>query len=120
MGTNYTYVDAKDSDGERLKKRPRYQSTIYATYIPIHQIKINVNGTYIGSRDDVSIDPNTYARSAVDTGNYFVANTKVSYQVDKTWNVYVKANNLLDRYYQTVDGYATAGRSYYAGVEARF
>jgi len=120
MGANYTYVDAKDADGERLKKRPRYQTTLYATYMPIRQVKINVNGTYIGSRDDVSIDPITYARSAVDTGNYFVANTKVSYQVDKTWNVYVKANNLLDRYYQTVDGYATAGRSYYAGVEAKF
>jgi vitamin B12 transporter len=120
MGANYTYVDAKGEDGERLKKRPRYQSTIYATYMPTSKLKINVNGTYIGSRSDVSIDPNSYAQSPVDTGNYFVANTKVSYQVDKIWNVYVKANNLLDRYYQTVDGYATAGRSYYAGVEAKF
>jgi len=120
MGVNYTYIDAKNADDERLKKRPRYQSTLYATYMPTSQLKINMNGTYIGSRADVSIDPSSYATSSVDTGNYFVANTKVSYQVNKTWNVYVKANNLLDRYYQTVDGYASAGRSYYAGVEARF
>ncbi|QIR77671.1 TonB-dependent receptor [Sulfurospirillum diekertiae] len=120
MGANYTYVDAKGEDGERLKKRPRYQSSLYATYMPTNKLTFNVNGTYIGSRADVSFDPITYAQKDEETGNYFVASAKASYQIDKTWNVYLKANNLFDRYYQTVYGYASAGRSVYAGAEARF
>lgn len=112
MGANYTYVDAKDKNGARLTNIPRYQSTLYATYMPIHKLTFNINGTYIGSRkDDITSE---------ETGNYFVANAKIGYQIDKTWNVYAKANNLFDRYYQTVYGYASAGRSFYAGAEARF
>ncbi len=110
-GANYTYVDAKDEDGNRLVNRPRYQSTLYATYIPMKQFAVNVNGSYIGSRKDYSTE---------ETGKYFVANTKVTYYVSKDLAVYFKVNNLFDRYYQTVYGYASAERSYYAGVEARF
>ena len=119
-GANYTYIDAKMEDGERLTRRPRYQTTLYTTYMPIKQIAINVNGTYTGSRADTAYDPITYAQSSVDTGNYFVANTKVTYHASKDLDVYFKVNNLFDRYYQTVYGYASAERSYYAGVEARF
>ena len=105
------YVDAKDEDGDRLVNRPRHQTTLYATYMPIKQIAWNMNGTYIGSRKDSSTE---------ETGNYFVANTKLTYHATKDLDVYFKVNNLFDRYYQTVYGYASAERSYYAGVEARF
>jgi vitamin B12 transporter len=111
MGANYTYVDAKDKDGNRLTDIPRYQSSLYATYMPIKQIAWNMNGTYIGSRKDSSTE---------ETGNYFVANTKVTYHATKDLDVYLKVNNLFDRYYQTVYGYASAERNYYMGVEARF
>ncbi len=118
MGANYTYVDAKKEDGTRLTRRPRYQTTLYTTYMPTSKLTLNVSGTYIGSR----LDQNFSTRPAtnVETGNYFVANTKVNYAIDKTWSVYLKANNLFDRYYQTAYGYATAGRSYYIGTEAKF
>ena len=117
-GANYTYVDATKEDGTRLTRRPRYQTTLYATYMPTSKLSFNVNGTYIGSRADQ--DFSTWPSTDVETGNYFVANTKIGYQVDKTWNVYIKANNLLNRYYQSVYGYATAGRSFYVGTEAKF
>lgn len=110
-GANYTYIDAKDEDGNRLVNRPRYQTTIYATYMPIKQIAWNMNGTYIGSREDSSSN---------ETGNYFVANTKLTYHVNKDVDVYVKVNNLFDRYYQSVYGYASPERSYYAGIQAKF
>jgi len=120
MGVNYTYVDAKSEDGERLKRRPRYQTSLYATYMPTNKLALNLNGTYIGSREDSSYDPITFAPTSVETGNYFVANTKLTYHVNKDVDVYVKVNNLFDRYYQTVYGYASAERSYYAGIQAKF
>jgi len=118
VGGNYTYVDAQNKDGVRLTRRPRYQSTLYTTYMPIKKLAWNVSGTYVGSRADQDFS-STPARN-VETGNYFVANTKVSYHIDPTWDVYVKVNNIFDRYYQTVYGFASAERSYYMGVEAKF
>lgn len=110
-GANYTYVDAKDQNDNRLVNRPRYQTSLYASYMPIKSLTLNVNGSYIGGRKDYSTN---------ETGNYFVANTKVTYLVDKNWDVYFKVNNLFDRYYQTVYGYASAERSYYVGFNAKF
>ncbi len=111
VGINYTYIDARDDKKERLVNRPRYQSTLYATYTPIKQLVVHLDGTYIGPRKDYT----TY-----ETGNYFVANTKVTYHLDKNWDLYLKVNNLFDRYYQSVYGYASAERSYYFGFQARF
>ena len=111
LGANYTYVDASDQSGNRLVNRPRYQSTLYATYMPTKQLVFNVDGTYIGSRKDSSTN---------ETGNYFVANTKATYHLNKDLDIYVKVNNLFDRYYQTVYGYASAERSYYAGFNMKF
>lgn len=118
MGANYTYVDAKKEDDTRLTRRPRYQTTLFTTYMPTQKLTFNASGTYIGSRADQ--DFSAWPVAKVETGNYFVASTKVNYAIDKTWNVYLKANNLFDRYYQTAYGYATAGRSYYVGTEAKF
>ena len=105
-------MDAKDKNDARLPNVPRYQTTFYTTYMPVKQVAWTLNGTYVGSRQD--------GFTTHETGNYFVANTKMTYHIDKTWDVYVKVNNLFDRYYQTVYGYASAERSYYAGVEAKF
>jgi len=38
----------------------------------------------------------------------------------KNTAVYVKVNNLTDKYYQTTYGYATAPRAYYAGIKVKF
>jgi hypothetical protein len=114
----YDSLDAAKEDGTRLIRRPRYQTSLYTTYMPIKQLAFNVNGTYIGSRADQ--DWSTSPASKVETGNYFVANTKVTYHATKDLDVYFKVNNLFDRYYQTVYGYASAERSYYMGIEAKF
>jgi vitamin B12 transporter len=64
--------------------------------------------------------PGTRASVGVDTGNYLLANTNINYKVDKTWSTYLKVNNMLDKEYQSVYGYATARRSFYLGVKASF
>ena len=116
IGGNYTYIDAKDANGNRLKRRPRYQVGMNMAYLPNKEWKVSLDGAYIGSRLD--IHNVTYANT--ETGRYFVANAKVDYAINQTWNAYLKVTNLLDREYQTVHGYATAERSYYLGVQAKF
>ncbi len=110
LGGNYTYVDAKDADGKRLDKRPRYQVGLNASYSATKKLILNANGTYVGSREEFGNE----------TGRYLLANANINYKINKTWNTYFKVNNILDKEYQTVYGYATARRSFYLGVKASF
>ena len=118
LGANYTYLDAKDKDGNRLLRRPRYQVGFNATYFATKNLNINANGTYVGSRTDK--DFSIYPAVNVDTGRYFVLNSKIDYKIDKTWDTYLKVDNIFDKRYQDVYGYATPQRSFYIGVNAKF
>ncbi|HIP30770.1 MAG TPA: TonB-dependent receptor [Sulfurospirillum arcachonense] len=118
LGGNYTYVNAKDANGKRLIRRPRYQVGMNVSYVATKKLVLSADGTYIGSRADQ--DFSTFPASNVETGNYFLANANVSYKIDKTWNTYFKVNNILDKEYQTVYGYATPRRSFYFGAKANF
>jgi vitamin B12 transporter len=119
LGANYTYTDAKDSDGDRLSRRPRYQIGLNASYSILNDFMISASGTYIGSRLDYTYD-SSYNVIDVETGRYFVANAKVDYNINKTWSTYLKLDNIFDKEYQTVYGYATAGQSIYLGAKAKF
>ena len=118
LGVNYTYISAKDANGEKLIRRPKFQVGVNASYSATKKLVINADGTYIGSRADN--DFATWPATEVETGKYFVANANIHYQIDKTWSTYFKVNNLLDKEYQSVYGYATAKRSFYLGVKANF
>lgn len=116
LGLDYSYVSANDKNKKRIKKVPKYQVGINATYALASNINLYANGTYVGSRAETDFATS----SDVDTGRYFAANTKIDYRVNKTLNTYFKIDNLFDREYQTTFGYATPRRSYYLGLEARF
>jgi vitamin B12 transporter len=118
LGTNYTYVDAKDKDGQRLIRRPRYQVGINVSYLLMPKVTVSANGTYLGSRLDT--DYSTSSSASVQTGRYFVANTKVDYRLNKTFSTYIKCNNIFDKIYQDVYGYGTTRRSFYVGFNAKF
>jgi len=118
LGINYTYLDAKDKNGNRLLRRPRYQVGFNTTYFATKKININANATYIGSRKDK--DFSTSPASIVDTGRYFLLNSKIDYKINKIWSTYLKATNLLNKRYQSVYGYASGERSFYIGVNAKF
>ena len=118
LGANYTYVDAKDADGERLLRRPRYQIGINVSYAATKKLVFSADGTYMGSRGDK--DFSAWPATDVETGNYLLANANVNYKIDKTWSTYFKVNNILDKKYQSVYGYATARRSFYLGAKANF
>lgn len=110
LGFNYSYVSAKDKDGDRLEKVPKYQVGINSTYGISSKLKLNVNGSYIGSRIE----------GTNETGKYFVANSKIDYNINETFSTYLKVDNILDKEYQTHYGYATPRRSYYLGFNAKF
>ena len=117
LNLNYTYLTTEDPNGEELERRAKDVVGFGVDYYGISKFHFNVNGQYIGDR--IQYDYGTYDVSA-HTGNYTVWNSVVNYEINKTFSTYLKVNNLFDKYYQTIDGYATAERSAYVGLKASF
>ncbi len=110
LSANYTrLVLAEDSNGNPLARRPETQAGLNINWYATSNLDFNVSGQYIGERSE-----------GRDTQFYSVWNTTVNYQINKNTSTYLKIANLTDTYYQVVDGYATAERSFYTGLKVTF
>jgi len=114
LNLGYTYLDAKNADGEFLRSRPKHQIDGNLVYYVSEDLNIGLNGQYIGERYDND------DRQGAQTGKYAVFNAVINYTINDNFTVYGKIDNITDKYYQVRDGYATAERSYYAGINASF
>ncbi|MDQ7043734.1 MAG: TonB-dependent receptor [Sulfurimonas sp.] len=120
LGINamYTYLETEDADGKELARRPKDQVDVKATYYVDENFDISLNAQYIGERYN---GPEWGATDdGAQTGKYTIVGLVSNVKVNKTVTVYGKIDNLTDKYYQTVDGYATAGRSLYLGLIANY
>ncbi|MDA3947210.1 MAG: TonB-dependent receptor [Helicobacteraceae bacterium] len=111
---NYTYLNAKDADGKDLARRPKHQLDASVVYYATENFDLGLNGQYIGERYDAA------DKQGAQTGRYVLVNLVSNVKVNDYLSVYGKVDNITDRYYQTVDGYATAGRSLYLGLNAQY
>ncbi len=114
VSANYTYLDAKDADKKELARRPKHQADASVVYYATETWDLGLNAQYIGERYDGA------DKTGAMTGKYTVANFVTNVTINKFVSVYGKIDNLSDTYYQTVDGYATAGRSLYLGLNAKY
>ena len=110
----YTNLSAKNEDGEYLARRAKESFKYGVDYYGINKFHFNVNAQYTGDRY------NSDNKTGAETGNYTVWNSVVNYEINKTFSTYLKVDNIFNKYYQTVDGYATAERSAYVGLKASF
>lgn len=109
LALNHTRLWTKAPDGEELERRPKDQIGLDATWYASSQWEINLNGQYIGERSQGNA-----------TDYYAVFNGVVNYQANHQTKIYLKVDNLTNKYYQVVDGYATAERSAYLGINYQF
>ncbi len=113
LSASYTALSAKDRNGDDLPRRPEESLKAGIDYYGIAGLHLGVYGEYIGKRYDSTA-------KTVQTGRYTVLNATADYLLAKNVTIYAKVNNMTNRYYQSVDGYATAPRSYYAGMKVTF
>lgn len=116
LSAGYSKLNAKDQNNETLIKRPESSVKFGVDYYGIEDVHVGLNGEYVGKRTDT--DFATY--SDVETGKYTVANATANYQVDKHMSVYGKLDNITNKDYQSVYGYATPPRSVYAGMQLTY
>ena len=110
----YTYLEAKNANKENLARRPQQQLDISLNYYLSDEINFGLNAQYIGKRY------NQADNQGAQTGKYTVADLVANFQANKNLKFYAKINNIGDKYYQTVDGYETAGRSLYVGLNLKY
>lgn len=113
LSLNYTHQSAKDKDGFDLARRAKENFKFGIDYYGIDKLHVGVFGEYVGSRYDDKAQTKQ-------TGRYTVANAIVNYDLSKTVSVYTKIDNITDKYYQSVHGYATSARAWYIGLKASF
>ena len=111
----YSQTSAKDDTGAYLNRLTRNQTDLALDWYPTDALHLGLYGNYVGKRLE-----ETYSYGTQQTGRYGVVNMALNYTLNETFRIYAKGDNLTDKRYQSVYGYATAGRSAYAGIEARF
>ena len=114
LSLNYTHLNAKNAYKQDLGRRPKDQVGFALDYYGFDKLHINLNGIYIGKRYDGT------GKTGQETGNYTLFNTVLNYEINKNFSTYLKVDNLFNKYYQTIDGYATPERSGYIGLKATF
>jgi len=116
LGVNamYTYVKTENADGEALARRPKSQVDANIAYYVSETFDVGLSAQYIGTRYDKA------NLEGAQTGKYTVANLVANYKANKYLTLYAKMDNITDKYYQTINGYATAARSYYLGLNAKY
>ncbi|MCT7521453.1 TonB-dependent receptor [Aliarcobacter cryaerophilus] len=117
LNLSYTNLSAKDSKDKKLQNRPTNKFNFGVDYYGLKDFHFNVNGEYIGTR----YSPNSnYGDPDVKTGNYTIWNAVVDYDISKNFSTYLKLDNIFNKDYQIVDGYATSQRAAYVGLKASF
>ncbi|HEX5670378.1 MAG TPA: TonB-dependent receptor [Sulfuricurvum sp.] len=117
LTVNYTQLSAKDKDGFDLERRAKENLKVGIDYYGIEKFHFGVFGEYVGKR--IQYTYGTHNISA-QTGSYTLANAVINYDLSKTVRIYGKLDNITDKYYQTIDGYVTSPRAFYAGMKASF
>lgn len=109
---NYTYLWAEDTESHTLLTyRPRNTANYKVTYLTALNTRFDVSAQYSGDQQTGSTP------SALP--EFTLVNVGVS-QVIKDSELWVKANNVTDKKYQTRNKYPLPGINYMAGVTVKF
>ena len=114
---SYTRTQAQDADGFALERRAGKSVKFGLDFYGIEDLHLGINGEYVGDR--IQYAYGTHNVNA-QTGNYTIANFVANYEWDKHLSFYGKVDNITDKDYQTVDGYATSPRAAYAGMKLTY
>ncbi|MCD4757421.1 MAG: TonB-dependent receptor [Arcobacteraceae bacterium] len=116
ISLNYTRLRAKDNEKKDLAGRAKQTFKFGLDYYVISKLHIGLNGEYVGERKEYNFDGSFKAQ----TGKYTIAHLNINYDLTKEVKIYGKIENITDKYYQTIDGFTSSPRAFYAGVKYSF
>jgi len=114
LNLNYINLSTEDKNNKEFGRRPKDKIGFGVDYYSLKDFHFNVNGEYIGKRYDFD------NKQGAKTGNYTIWNAVIDYQANKNFSTYLKLDNIFNKDYQIVDGYATSQRAAFVGLKASF
>ncbi|WP_374405155.1 TonB-dependent receptor plug domain-containing protein [Pelagerythrobacter sp.] len=116
----YSWTDTENrtlgaaNAGNVLARRPRHALTLSADWVsPLADLTLGGDVRMVGDSFD---DAGNFTR----LDGYTLAGVRAALPFGERFEVFGRVENLFDAEYQTVAGYATAGRSAFIGARARF
>lgn len=114
LGVNYTHTQTKDKDiNKKLTRRPENQVSVDLSWLFVEKGCLSLAAGYVGHRWDDSA--NTRKMEPYTQVDLFT-----SYDLTDNLQIFGRIENLFDRTFQQIYGYAMPGRSFYAGSKAAF
>lgn len=120
---NYTWTHARDaSTGQALQRRPQHKFNFNTTWQPVDGLSLSGNILYVsGSRDTPVIsDTYQYCSTCGKYHGYFTIDLAASYKINRYVTVFARADNLLNRQYESPIGYLQPGRAGYGGFTLNY
>jgi vitamin B12 transporter len=125
LGLSYTYLDAKDADGQREVRRAPHGGRLDANYtFDSGRGNVNFAAAYNGRMDDTAfrlgVDPTfgftTFTPERVKLDDYVLVSLAAAYKIQPGVEVFGRIENLANQKYQELYGFETAGATAFAGV----
>lgn len=116
----YTYTETQDAAGDRLVRVPRHDLSLGLDAEITGQLRGRLVARHVADVIDAAFDPPAFERELVPLDDYTVADASLTYRLRQGPEAFLRVENILNEDYQTVRGFGTAGRSFYAGLRASF
>ncbi len=128
----YTYMNAKNRsyvadptsanynnpDPTWLAYRPEHTVSAGATWKPVRQLALNLNGRYMSKYKAISNHTNTLGLNY--PGDFIVLNAGVKYQAGETVSLNLLCRNIGNVQYEEAEWFRAPGRSFVMGIDCTF
>ncbi len=114
----YTYTDARNPEGERLLRRPRHEGTLGVDWQATEATNLSLDMRRVVNNLDNEFS--TFVGVPVRLPDYTVFNLSANHQINDRLTLTARVDNLTNRRYQEVLGYAAKPRTVYVGLSTRF
>ena len=102
-----------DNAGTRLPRWPLNQWSAILSYQPIEAMRANLEARFVGQRFNDTQNEDSLP-------HFYVWNASLTYDVNKTVQVYGRADNIFNRKYEEVLFFGVPVRSVFGGVRVNF
>ncbi len=117
LRADYTYTEATDDAlHERLLRRPKHKGNLYGEWQATAAVAVNLNVLTVSSWIDGNRD---FSVPRLDAPPYTTVNVAAAWDLGRSWALFGRIDNLLDRRYQNPVGFLQPGLGVFAGVRTR-
>ncbi|MEI6847809.1 MAG: TonB-dependent receptor [Chlorobiaceae bacterium] len=117
---NYTHNKTEDPYGVQLVRRPENKGGLSGKYRIGKSASFCATMQWVGERTEVTTAKDINGNSVGKLPDYFLLNLAGACNLTENVELYGRIDNVLNKWYEEAWGYATAGRSAYAGIKATF